>query len=366
MEFYPVIGLGLMSGTSLDGLDLALVRFENESRYRILASQLVAFPETLRQRLVDAPRLSGLELSLLDVDYGAWMANESFRFIQNQSYKPDFIASHGYTVHHLPAQGLSLQIGNPAVIAAHSGFPVVGNFRQGDVALGGQGAPLVPAAEPMLFPQYQAWLNLGGIANLTYYDDNWQLRAHDVAPCNQILNKLANIAGFPFDEDGKIARTGQPIPSLLNELGKLPHYQPTLVKPSLGREWVEEFEWPVYEKFISHPVENLLASAVLHLAGVISETLMNSRKQRDQRILVTGGGAHHTLLMALIGQLSNWQVEKPGKELIDFKEALVFAWLGMKRLQEQPNTITSVTGAHQPISAGGLYLPGFNSTSTKD
>lgn len=358
MSIYPVVGLGLMSGTSLDGLDLALVRFTNEQSFELIATETISFSPDWENRLRAAPALSGVDLLLLDRDYGRWMAETALAFLDKQTIKPAFIASHGYTVHHLPAEGLTVQIGNPAVLAAISGYEVIADFRQGDVALGGQGAPLVPAAEPILFPGYQAWLNLGGIANLTYATNSQQIHAADLVPCNQILNALAQLAGKAYDENGQIARKGQPIPALLNELGGLSHYQPGNPSVSLGREWVESTEWPVYQKYLSHPVENLMATAVLHIAGCIADRLNQSQPTRDKRVLVTGGGAHHTLLMALIGQISGWQVEKPGKNLVNAKEAIVFAWLGLQRLQKKSNTIPSITGASKAISAGGHYLPG--------
>lgn len=354
---FPITALGLMSGTSIDGLDLALVRFESEKSYQLLAFETIGFSKEWFNRLNNAPNLSGLGLGLLDVQLASWMAEVTISFLAKHNEKPHFIASHGYTVHHVPAQGLSLQIGNPAVLAAQSGYTVVGNFRQGDVALGGQGAPLVPAAEPTLFPGYQAWLNLGGIANLTYYNQKGQITASDLVPCNQILNKLAQKLGFDYDQDGQLAKKGKPIPALLNALGNLSHYQIQDQKPSLGREWVELEEWPVYEKFKEYSVEDLLASSVLHIAGIIGDALNETLPSRDKRMLVTGGGAHHTLLMALIGQISGWQVEKPSRVLVDGKEALVFAWLGMQRMRQLPNTLPSVTGAIQKISAGGVYLP---------
>ncbi len=356
MIAFPVIALGLMSGTSLDGLDLALVKFQSENSFELLACDTLGFSDVWLERLQSAPQLSGLDLSLLDRDFGSWLAEAAVSFLQQHGATPAFIASHGYTVHHLPQKGLTVQIGNPAVLAAKSGFPVIADFRQGDVALGGQGAPLVPAAEPILFPNYQAWLNLGGIANLTYYNENREIQAADLVPCNQILNILAGMAGKTFDQDGQIARKGQPIPALLNELSALSHYQEKNAKQSLGREWVEAEEWPVYQKYSSHPIENLMATAVLHIAGCIAEGLQQSGPTRDKRVLVTGGGAHHTLLMALIGQISGWQVEKPGKKMIDSKEAIVFAWLGLQRMLEKPNTITRVTGASRAISSGGHYL----------
>lgn len=357
MSMFPIVGLGLMSGTSLDGLDLALVRFSSEHSFELIAAETIPYPSIWEERLRSAPLLSGLDLLLLDRDYGRWMAETSLSFLNQQKEKPTFIASHGFTVHHLPNQGLTVQIGNPAVLAAVSGYEVIADFRQGDVALGGQGAPLVPAAEPILFPGYQAWLNLGGIANLTYYRTSQEIHAADIVPCNQILNTIAQLAGKPFDENGQIARKGQPIPALLNELSALSHYQEGNTGQSLGREWVESVEWPIYNKYINNSIENTMASAVLHIAGSIAEKLQQSAPQRDKRVLVTGGGAHHTLLMALIGQISGWQIEKPGKALIDAKEAIIFAWLGWRRLQKKTNTIPLITGASRPISAGGHYLP---------
>jgi anhydro-N-acetylmuramic acid kinase len=266
--------------------------------------------------------------------------------------RPDFIASHGHTVFHQPGIGLTTQIGNGAVIAARTGIPTVCDFRTKDVALGGQGAPLVPIGDELLFGDFDACLNLGGISNISYRIGNKRV-AYDISPCNMALNALANRAGQPYDQDGQLAKEGVIIPELLQKLNNLAYYHQNPPK-SLGKEWYDEVFSPVLASFLSnHSVADLSRTVVEHIAVQIIANVPKAART----MLVTGGGAHHTFLIQQIQhQRDTLKVIVPDDLIVDYKEALIFAFLGLLRLEGENNCLRSVTGAKKDCCGGCVYL----------
>jgi anhydro-N-acetylmuramic acid kinase len=345
--------IGLMSGTSLDGLDIAACSFfirDNQPRFEIHFAETVAYPEHLTEQLRKSTSLSGLELSLLNNEIGDFFGNEINQFIQRTGFSPDFIASHGHTVFHQPERQLTLQIGSGAVINATTGIPVICDFRSGDVSLGGQGAPLVPIADLELFSEYDSCINLGGFANLSFKSDN-DIIAYDICPCNLPLNYLAEKLGKRYDKHGEEASRGKIIPDLLTKLNQLAFY--TLLPPkSLGKEWLDKLFIPLMDEALTkYNTQDLLRTVTEH----ISIQIINAVQQQGaNRILITGGGAKNAFLIDLLRK-EQGNIEVPDELIIDFKEALAFAYLGYKRVLQQPNALKSVTGAAYNNIGGAIY-----------
>jgi len=341
-----------MCGTSQDGLDLADVSFTFHRAsgwsYNLHFGQTYPLPLALKSRLSDAKEASALELAKLDVAFGTFSAEIVKAYVQKTSSTASFIGSHGVTVFHQPDAGFSTQIGSGAVIAALTGLQTVSNFRQQDVSKGGQGAPLVPSCDVHLFSGYARTLNLGGFANVSILDG--VIRGFDIGPCNLLLNHLANERGLAYDENGDLARSGSVDSTFLNALNALPYYQG---KPaSLGAEWVLSAVVPTISEFGFLPLPDRLCTVSHHIAQQISKHLRDAKN-----VLVTGGGAHNAFLVDLIRLESGCEVVVPSAELIDMKEAICFAFLGLKRLLGKTNIYGSSTGSKLDSCAGALYLP---------
>ncbi len=344
---YEVIGV--MSGSSLDGLDLAwceLVHDVGDWSFNIREARTVPYDTRFQQRLKDAMQGSALELARLHRDLGDRIGLACKDLVKGRAI--DLIASHGHTLFHKPEEGLTLQIGCGARIAARTGTTTVCDFRSMDVALGGQGAPLVPLGERLLFPQHKGFLNIGGICNVALHNDH-HVTGYDVCIGNQALNFLANEADLPYDKGGAMARTGRIIPELLDALNALPfhHQQPPR---SLGREWFDAWLKPL----IAGQGESLpdrLATVVEHIAQQLATALAFA----DGPVLVTGGGAHNTFLLERLRSLTTTRIEVPDVRTVDFKEALIFALLGVLRMREEVNTLASVTGAGRDSVGGAVY-----------
>jgi anhydro-N-acetylmuramic acid kinase len=347
--------VGLMSGTSLDGLDIALCEFELEQdrwRYRITEAETVSYPEDL-SRLLRTVDLSGAEqLVASHVRYGRWLGGQVRDFLRERGRSADFIASHGHTIFHQPANGFTFQLGDGAALSVAAGLPVVCDFRMQDVARGGQGAPLVPVGDRLLFGEYSHCLNLGGIANISY-DREGRRVAGDLCGCNLLLNPVAERKGLAFDRDGALARAGRVHPLLLTELNALTYYRRPLPK-SLGREDLERDLEPIIQKYALSE-EDLLATLSEHIAQMIGEGVRQSGVVSGNRLLLTGGGARNRRLVELIREKSGIAVELPEERIIDFKEALIFAFLGLLRWRGEVNVLASVTGADGDHSAGAVY-----------
>lgn len=352
-QCYDIVGL--MSGTSLDGLDLVACRFFRENgqwNYRVLAAETRAYPEEWLERLAGLTQAGGMELARAHADLGHYMGRCVAAFVQENRLQPLLVASHGHTVFHQPERGFTLQIGDGAALAAECGQMVVNDFRVTDVALGGQGAPLVPIGDELLFPQYDACLNIGGISNISFRYEGRRV-AFDIAPANQVFNCLAALKGLPFDRDGLLARQGRADAACLERLNALAFYRRPFPK-SLGKEWVDAECLPVL-KASGLSVEDALATAVEHTAFQIARVLNG---YRIRTLLLSGGGARNVFLRERIAALAvQAQCCMPSEEVVDYKEAVIFAFLGLKRWLGEANCLQSVTGASRDCCGGALWLP---------
>lgn len=345
--------LGLMSGTSLDGLDLAIAVFWQEGsgwKYTLEACKTHPYPPGWQRKLAGARKLSGADLEKFSEEYARYMAQEIKLFLRSLGGdRLDLIASHGHTVHHRPHQGITVQIGDGATLFAETGIPVVCNFRQADVELGGQGAPLVPVGDALLFPQFQACLNLGGFSNISFEMEGQRI-AYDLCAVNTVLNALAQKLGKPYDEGGALAQSGKMNEALLRDLSALEFYR--LVPPkSLGIEWVDAELWPVLN---AHPIpeRDKLRTYTHHIAQAISNGF---ECHGLQEVLVTGGGAYNSFLLSQMREMSAAKITVPNNDLVAFKEALVFAFLGLLRKLGHINVLASVTGAKKDHSSGDIF-----------
>ena len=347
--------LGLMSGTSLDGLDIAHATFQySEGRWEFSLGPCSTLPysDKWREQLRQAIHLSGLELTRLHHRLGAYFGGLAQDFIHSHQLSPQWIGSHGHTVFHQPKEGFTLQIGDPYAILMATRLPVVADFRSLDVALGGQGAPLVPVGDELLFGQYGACINLGGIANISWSRQGTRL-AFDMAPANMLLNHIIQPLGLLYDNQGELAKKGQINEALLEALNRLAYYQEAYPK-SLGLEWFQQELLPVLAQY-PDTLENHLCTACHHIAYQIGQVL--SQEGIGGEILLTGGGAFHSYLVSLFSQY--WPQActpvVPDAALINYKEALIFAFLAVLHQTENINVWKSVTGAQADSRSGILY-----------
>jgi anhydro-N-acetylmuramic acid kinase len=342
--------IGLMSGTSLDGLDICLVKFTEKEggwNYEIEAAKTVIYPAEWTEKLLNAERSSGAELMRFHSEYGQYLGESVYFFLKNFNLQtPDLVASHGHTIFHQPERGFTFQAGSGAALFAACGIPVVCDFRTLDVALGGQGAPLVPVGDKLLFKDFDYCLNLGGFANISFDSDGKRI-AYDICAVNYVMNRLAMRLYKSFDENGAFAASGEIIPEILEKLNALPYFQKSPPK-SIGREWVEETIFPLLTE--TEKTEDLLRTFTEHVAEQISHAANEKGK-----MLVTGGGVHNAFLISLLKEKCKAEIIVPEKETIDFKEALIFAFLGLLKWNGQINTLASVTGADKDSSGGIIY-----------
>lgn len=357
--------IGLMSGTSLDGLDIAYCEFsETEGlRYNLLAAETYPYPQQWVDRLSTLEHASAYEYALSNVELGHYFGKCVNRFREAHPGKVDLIASHGHTIFHQPHLGLTTQIADGDAIAAETGLPVAFNFRTFDVALGGQGAPLVPIGDRLLFGDYDACLNLGGFSNISYEEFGLR-KAFDVSPCNMALNALARKLGLEYDKDGFLASQGVLDEDVLGKMNALEYYHRPAPK-SLGKEWFVENFLPLIESQDSNPsqevkihkstnqqINNFLRTTVEHIAQQVSKVVSS---QSIRTLLVTGGGAKNKFLVERIAALSpQCSVTIPDHQVVDYKEAIVFALLGYLRVKGQNNCFQSVTGASRDNCSGQL------------
>ena len=348
--------IGLMSGTSLDGVDIAYVKFSNSEHngmdsweFAILSAKTYAYSDTWLSKLKDAFYYNKEDLSKIDVEYGTYLSGLLNQFRKEKNItKLDFIASHGHTIHHKPDEGYTLQIGNGDIIAKNTKIKTIYDFRTQDVALGGQGAPLVPIGDQLLFANYTYCLNLGGFANISFQDNNKRV-AYDICAVNTVMNHYANKLGLNYDDEGNIAKSGELNLKLLEKLNNLAFYKAAYPK-SLGIEFVNENLFKIIDSF-NLEIKDILHTFVEHIAIQITNNLVN-----NGNLLITGGGAFNTYLINRIKALSSNKISLPNKNIIDYKEALIFAFLGVLRIENKVNCLKSVTGASKDHSTGVVCL----------
>ena len=351
--------LGLMSGTSLDGLDLAYCHFVNEDaqwKFEIKETHTVPYDVTMRSGLKNAIVASVEELFVLDRDFGIFLGEQAAGFIKKHNLNPDAIASHGHTIHHRPDLGFTIQIGCGQQLANITGIRTVANFRQMDISLGGQGAPLVPIGDQKFFNKYTFCLNLGGIANVSLFQSGKRI-AYDIGIANMLLNHLSGKLDLPYDKNGAIARSGSLDKILFDQLNDLEYYK--LAPPkSTGYEWFTSEIQPLIDSSDS-PVEDQLHTSVHHIARQIGKQLQHHSTGNQDKLLITGGGALNTFLIEVLNNELGDRIEIaiPSEEIISYKEAMVFAFMGALRLSGEVNVLSSVTGASKDSCSGIVYNP---------
>jgi len=349
-ESYNVVGV--MSGTSLDGIDLAHVHFtisDGVWTFKIHESETIPYPRIWLDKLKIAVGFSKPELEELNLSYTHFLGNVIRTFIDKyQITNFDAVCSHGHTILHQPQNGFTLQIGNLPELAKIVGETIVCDFRVQDVKLGGQGAPLVPIGDRILFSNFDYCLNLGGFSNVSFEHMGKRI-AFDISPVNTVLNFYANALGLDYDDKGKISRSGKIDTTLLNELNGLDYYRKSFPK-SLGYEFVKEVILPIIEKF-AIATEDKMRTFTEHIAYQISLAL----PIKKGKLLITGGGAYNTFLIERTQyHLPNMEVIIPDTKLLEFKEALIFALLGVLKLRGEINVLSSVTGAKMDHSSGTI------------
>lgn len=355
-----------MSGSSLDGLDVAWCRFRIDpasvsrvEEWELKAAETLPIPEEWKKRLRELPEAGARDLAIAHAGLGDLWGGQCLDFMQRHGCKPQFIASHGHTVFHWPEMAVSTQIGSGAALAARSGIPVVCDFRTHDVALGGQGAPVAPLADRFLFPGYDFYLNIGGIANISFQKDG-KWTAFDIGPANQVFNELAREMGLEFDPAGETASRGKVISTLFDRVNALPFFSQPPPK-SLDNGWIRREVLPLYRD-PAQPLAGRLSTAVEQLAWQTARALREwaPTSANARRMLVSGGGAYNTYLIRrleqLLAQAGEVAVFLPEKEIIEYKEALLMALMGAFRLAGLPNCLAEVTGASRDSIGGAVYL----------
>lgn len=355
--------IGLMSGSSLDGLDIAFAEFTEQAgkwTFEIKEAACLPYEEEWTNRLKNAIYLSALDYQLLHTAYGHYLGQKVNEFIASNGlqYQVGLIASHGHTTFHLPSQKMTAQLGDGAAIAAETGLPVVSDLRAMDVALGGQGAPIVPIGEQFLWKEYAYFLNIGGIANVSCNGDPYI--AFDVCPANRVLNMLANDAGKEYDAGGEMAASGNVSQLLLDQLNSLDYYTQPYPK-SLANDFGTDTIYPII-KSAGLNTTDALRTFCEHIAGQIKEAIDLTRNSlhttHNLRLLATGGGAFNTfLIQQLQEQLKELGIEVvvPHEKLVNFKEALIMAFIGVLRWRQEHNVLSSVTGAVRDSIGGALW-----------
>lgn len=341
-----------MSGTSLDGIDVAEVNLmlstNNRWSFEILQAATIKYDNEWKAILREAIHFSRGRLNQLNVDYTRYLATVIHHFIEkNEIEHLDAVCSHGHTILHQPQNGCTLQIGNLPMLASFIEQTVVCDFRVQDVDMGGQGAPLVPIGDRLLFSAYDYCLNLGGFANCSS-EKNGERIAYDICPVNIVLNNLAERLGLPYDDGGQVARAATIDDVLFQQLNELKFYSAAAPK-SLGLEWVQQTIFPLL-KASEVSIETQIATFTQHVAFQLSQQF-----EEDSTLLITGGGAYNTYLLELLQQYTRLQITVPDPILLEFKEALIFGLLGVLKLRREINCLASVTGASRDHSSGVLY-----------
>lgn len=352
--------IGMMSGSSLDGLDIADCTFYtrgNSFHYNINSAETINYPQYLKDALLVSANLSPDELSKLNMRYSRWISEQIKQYSLSLE-TVELLGLHGHTVFHEPEKGYSTQLGDGKLIFQNLNIPIVTDFRNADIKEGGQGAPLSPKGDLDLFPEFHGFLNLGGISNFSYRNSEESIIGYDICPFNLAHNELASKVGLDFDKDGKMASTGRIIENLLEELNAIPFYKFKRPK-SIDRVWYETKFRPVFLSFIkSSKLEDIIHTVALHQSIQICE-ILNHYLQEEKQILVSGGGVHNVFFMDMLKSKVNAKIIIPEAEIADYKEALIFAYLALLRALGKTNCISKVTGAKQD-SIGGMLFGNWN------
>lgn len=340
-----------MSGTSLDGLDLCTSTFYLEDgswRFEILKAETIPYPPELLQKIEKAYTISSPnEATEIDVELSTYIGEQVRNHISNLETKVDLLGSHGHTVLHQPEKGLTYQIGNRPELRSAAGLPTVCDFRVGDVDLGGQGAPLVPIGDALLFSEYDVCLNLGGFANLSLERENRRV-AWDICPVNIGLNHFAAKMGLEYDKNGHIAASNAMDGPTFYHLNQLPYFSEDPPK-SLGREWFENAILPKLDR-LNHE------ASIATLTGLAAYQIARTLQEVDaQNVLCTGGGAYNKHLINMVKQSISGELTLPESTVINYKEALIFGFLALLKMRGETNVLASVTGASKDHCSGVIY-----------
>jgi len=357
--------IGLMSGSSLDGLDIVYTQLEEvrgKWAFEILKAECLPYSTEWQHDLKQATAMSVPDFLRLHTAYGRYTGTCVQDFIERNElvHKVHFVVSHGHTVFHEPASRTTCQIGDGAAIAAVTGLPVICDLRALDVALDGQGAPIVPMGDRLLFGDYDLLLNLGGIANMTTRHADGHYTACDITVANQALNYLAEKAGKTFDENGALAASGQLQDEALQQLATHTYYTAQGPK-SLSNEaamelvagFIDDESYTVADRL--HTICSLIVAQTDH---TIKQTLGEAATV-GKKMLVTGGGALNIFLAGqLQKQLATLGIEVivPDTNTVLYKEALVMALLGVLRWREEANVLADVTGARKDSVGGAFWI----------
>jgi len=343
--------IGLMSGTSVDGLDVCCATFQEVGgkwTFHIDCAKGYPYPEEIKRKLgADVQKMSAHEFVAFHSAYGRYLGRKVNEFMAEFGVQPDLIASHGSTVFHEPAKKIMFQIGDGAAIAAETKIPTVSDFRRLDIMLGGQGAPLVPIGDNLLFGEYDYCFNIGGFSNISWREGDKRI-AFDISPVNYVINRYCRKIGLEMDKDGEIASSGSINQELLDALNALEYYAKPYPK-SLGREWVESTIFPLLDAS-ELVLKDLLRTYYEHCAIQLARVV-----KPGSSILVTGGGAWNKFLIERMSAASKSKLVIPSPEIVEFKEALIFAFLGVLYVTDQPSCLRSVTGAERDNIGGMLF-----------
>ncbi len=359
-----------MSGSSLDGLDIAYTHFQETGgvwNFEIVHADCIPYSEEWINQLQHATSLPAMDYQLLHTAYGHYTGEQVNRFVaaHELAHKVDLIASHGHTTFHAPLYKMTAQLGDGAAIAAVTGLPVITDLRAMDIAFGGQGAPIVPIGEKLLLSGYDLLLNIGGIANISSRSQDGYT-AFDICAANRVLNMLASQAGLKYDENGKMASAGNTNNHLLLELNSLEYYTQPYPK-SLANDFGTGTVFPVIGKYKLR-TEDSLSTYVEHICSQVKSSVKILRQSERfqqpanaQRMLVTGGGAFNVFLIDRLQEVLaelNIEIVNPDDKLINFKEAMIMSLIGVLRWREEYNVLASVTGATRNTIGGALWLGG--------
>jgi anhydro-N-acetylmuramic acid kinase len=357
--------IGLMSGSSLDGLDIAFTEFVESGgkwSYEVFYSECISYDNQWKDRLKNATSLSAVEYLRLHSSYGHYTGQLVNEFIEKNKlhHQVQLVASHGHTVFHEPSSNMTAQLGDGAAIAAVTGINVVSDLRAMDIALGGQGAPIVPIGEKLLFNHHSLLLNLGGIANISLHNGG-AYTAFDICPANRVLNLIAEKAGKGFDEDGALASKGFVRDEVLAHLNQLDYYKQTFPK-SLSNKFGTDTVFPMFQKANLSPYDamrTMVEHICIQITRTVGKLLNTAPSNKPNEILVTGGGAHNSFLINRLKETLRGlgvSVEVPHPTVVDYKEALIMALLGLLRWREENTVMHSVTGASRSSIGGAVWM----------